>query len=207
MYKTLRPPVLGSIPKIQHDAQRGPRVAFHEMFLGRVDSPLVRENMLEGVVLEGQTLPFGLHAREKILDLLRFGGFRKRPPANCRQQLRNSIVVSNRHHALHHAHLTFFCDSEEVLALVPPPRRRLWNVGRHSRPEIPSGQTLPFPSLKATLPPDMGWRRLVWQTVGILVNPSGSSCALAERPRRRRRLFKLNKSFLMIPVDGRMQHA
>ena len=39
------------------------------------------------------------------------------------------------------------------------------------------------------------------------VKPSGSSCALADRPRRLRRLFKLNKSFLMIPVDERMQRV
>ena len=39
----------------------------------------------------------------------------------------------------------------------------------------------------------------------FLVKPSGSSCALAGRPRRRRRELMLNKSFLMIPVDGTKQ--
>ena len=34
------------------------------------------------------------------------------------------------------------------------------------------------------------------------VKPSGSSGALAERPRRRLRLFNMKRSFLMIPDDG-----
>ena len=34
------------------------------------------------------------------------------------------------------------------------------------------------------------------------VKPSGSSGALVARPRRRLRLFRLNRSFLMIPDDG-----
>ena len=117
--------------------------------------------------------------------------------------------MSDRDHTLHHAHLPLLSNREEVLALHLPPGRRL---ERDSF--FPCAQ--PKKEGAGVTLQDRGAKGKLVLTSGIFagiavpkfrVKPSGSSCALADRPRRLRRLFKLNKSFLMIPVDEKMQRV
>ena len=87
--------------------------------------------MFHAIIFEIRTLSVCTDSCEEIFHVLFHCRGRKGSAPDVRERLWHEVVVRDGHHARHHSQLVLFCQREEVLRLLLPPRTAFWNVLRN----------------------------------------------------------------------------